>query len=271
MEAAALIFTVGVLIGTLGSMLGLGGGFLFVPYLHFLLGQSIHSAVGTSMASNLFTTSSATLSYFHQKRVDYKLGLLLESAAAPGSFLGASLTGFLEPTVLRTVFGVLAAYAGVSMLTGFSLWRKRIFPARLSPKPLLWRRLFVDGENKKFEFTVNVVPLLAGGFAVGLLSGIAGIGGGLLKVPLMTLGLGVPVHVAIATSSLTSLITSAFGAAAHSTLGHVNLPLTLALGLGAFGGAQVGVRISKKAGAPVLRRIFGLVLLLIAFRMLWVG
>ena len=109
---------------------------------------------------------------------------------------------------------------------------------------------------------------MAGGFGIGILAGMAGIGGGVLNVPLMSLVLNVPIHIAIATSSFISFVNSISGSIGHLSFGNVDLYVAVTTGLGALIGSQIGSRIAKRTKALVLRRVFGLVLLGIAIRML---
>ena len=260
-----LSLLVGLITGIAGAFLGLGGGFIFVPFFHLALGLPIHKAVGSSLAAILFLTSSAFTAYLLQRRVDFKLALIIEAAAAPSAFLGAWLTQFLSSTYLRAAFAILTVYAGLYMLLALKVSGKgcsRIYS---------WRRKLRDRWGLSFEYMVD--PLFAGlgGVGVGLVSGMLGVGGGIVAVPLMTVVLGVPIHVAIATVSLTNLANAVSGFGGHLMLGNVDFAIALVAGVGALLGAQLGPRICRRTQPTVLRRIVGLVLIIIALRMLISG
>ena len=111
-----VIALMGVMIGIIASMLGVGGGFLMVPVLSLLLAQPMHTAVGTSLFATFFTSTSASLVYYRQGRIDYKLGLLLEAGTIPGAILGAYSTQFVQGSLLQGIFGFILALVSLRML-----------------------------------------------------------------------------------------------------------------------------------------------------------
>jgi len=266
-EDTILSLTVGVVAGFMAGMLGLGGGFLVVPYLNLVLGLPMHKAVGTSLLVRFFTAVSASLTYIHQKKIDYKLGLIIIVAVVPGAFLGAYLTQFIGSNVLRIIFGLLVLFTSLNMLfkIKFKVWKLHGFKNFWGNKN--WKRVIYDGE-KKFEYFVNPFPVLVGTFMVGVMAGMLGIGGGGLQVPFLTLMIGVPIHVSIATTIFTMIFSSTSGSIEHVMLGNIVFSLVVLLGIGVTVGSYVGAKVSRKIPATTMRKIFGVVLLLIALRML---
>lgn len=256
-------FAVGFLTGVYAALFGLGGGFIFVPYFYLGLGMPIHKAIGSSLTSIIFVTSSAVAAYSFQRRIDFRLALLLMVAAAPSAFLGAWLTRFFDPYFLRVLFAVLLAYAGVNMVLEVRFERARRFHFSF---PILWRRTFTDSGGS-FEYSVNPLLVILGGAGAGLISGMTGIGGGIVNMPLMCLFLGIPIHVAVATSELATLINAASGSFGHFLVENIDFQRVVTVGFGAFLGAQVGSKVCRRIRPKVLSRAFGLILLLLTVKM----
>ncbi|MHA1632056.1 MAG: sulfite exporter TauE/SafE family protein [Candidatus Freyarchaeota archaeon] len=258
---------IGLLVGVVASLLGVGGGFLNVPVLHLIGGVNMKNAVGTSLCVIAFTASSATLSYCRQGKVDLVLGLILEGATMPGAFIGAYLTGIIKSFMLEGVFAAGLIIVGTGMILGV----KREVSARISwLHSVHLRRQLEDGEGRVLKYSINLPIAFGGCFIAGMASGFLGIGGGILKVPLLTL-LGVPIHIAVATSCFMILLTALVGITEHAMLGHVNTVYALAMGAGAVLGGQVGSRISGKFTARGLRRLFGFFMVCIGIYMFYLA
>ncbi|HYO73685.1 MAG TPA: sulfite exporter TauE/SafE family protein, partial [Archangium sp.] len=150
---------------------------------------------------------------------------------------------------VAVVFGVFALYVSVQMLV-------------MRP----------PSEQSLEDYVPTNYPLgLSGSFVAGSLSALLGVGGGPLKVPLMNYGMGVPFKVASATSNLMIGVTGAASVAAYAWRGHVKLDLVAPLVVGVLAGASVGCRLMPRVPTSVLRRLFALVLLVVAAQMLWKG
>ncbi|RLI30569.1 MAG: hypothetical protein DRO46_00005, partial [Candidatus Hecatellales archaeon] len=167
---------------------------------------------------------------------------------------------------LKLLFSILLTYAGLHMALSLRFSRR----GNLCFGPS-WQRKLTDRWGSKFEY--NVSPLLApmGGMAAGLISGMVGVGGGTVTVPVMTLVLGVPIHIAVATVSLTNLVNAASGFSGHLLAGTVNLRAALTVGVGSLLGAQLGSKVCRRLEAGKLRRFIGVVLVLLALRMMLSG
>lgn len=237
-------FFVGVFVGILAALFGLGGGFLIVPALD-LLGAGIHQAIGTSSASIPFTSLSAIIAYSRQKRIHYRAGFLLAAPSIVGAYAGAWLTSFLDPAQLKTIFGLAL------ILVALRMFRGRAGESAVK----------LDG----VEFNYKLI--LIAGLSAGLVSGLLGVGGGIINVPVLV-ALGLPIHYAVATSSFVMFFTVMSGAAKHYLLGNVDLGLLVPLVPGLVAGAQIGAMVARKIKAGSLKRGFAAVLALIALRML---
>ncbi len=234
----------------LGSLIGLGGGFLMVPLLSVLLGIPIHEAIGLSLISIVGVSTSASLNYVVEGNVDFKLGSILEVASVLGAIAGANIALYTPSKILCIVFGSTLVYIGLVMFRGGS--REKI--ERL---PRIGRLKMLNG--------------FAASFIAGLLSGLLGIGGGILKVPIMTLYLDVPMKIAIGTSEYMIAITSFTGSFIYLNAGKINIQYLGSAFLASVLGAQLGSKVSLRTEAYILRKIFAIVMMLFAFIMVLKG
>jgi len=261
-----------VIAGIIASLVGIGGGVIFIPLFNLYLGLPIEDAIGTSMFTIIFTSLSGTLYYLKEKRVDYKTGLLMEITTIPGAIIGAATTEILPETVLKTIFFLFLFFSGFKLISRKDSERQSNFTFKrpgLKFVNIGWEKRFVDSQGKEWSYFVNIPLMLMCGFLAGFISGLLGIGGGTLKVPLLTIVLGMPVHIATATSTFMILITSTSGGLTHFYLGHVHLEIVLVAAIGAVLGAQIGPRLNVKVSSKHLRKIVGTVLILVAANMMY--
>jgi len=253
----------GFLIGTVASMTGIGGGIFIVPLLTLFYDFSMTHAVGTSLTAIIFTSIASTANYSRQKRIYYKVGLILAITTAPGALLGAYLTSIISPRLLGLIFGLFLLFVASRMMINFSFSRSK---QPIAEKGTLYA--FVSSEKELFGARTRILHGAALSFFGGLASGLLGIGGGVLVVPIMSLALAMPIHVAVATSMFTMVFTSISGVAQHLSLGNIRFEYVLPLALGTILGAQVGAYTSKRLSSKNLRRIFGIVLIVVSVQMI---
>lgn len=261
-----LLLPVAFLIGTIAAMTGVGGGVFIVPLLFLVPPYNsigIEKAVGTSLATIIFTSLSSTLGYSRQRRIDYKVGLILTLTTIPGAFVGAYLTSFITQKLLGLIFGIFLIFVALRMIFKLDFYRFSIPRMRKG-----WRRKIMDSDGTLFEYDVNVNQGLVLSFFGGLSSGLLGIGGGALMVPILHLMMNFPMHITVATSMFIMIFTSISGATTHFSLGNVRADYAIFLSIGVIFGAQFGAYLSKRISGKNLRRIFGVVLLLISIRMI---
>jgi uncharacterized membrane protein YfcA len=259
----ALLSPIAFLVGIIAAMTGVGGGVFIVPLLSLAYGFPPHQAIGTSLTMIVFTSLSSATGYWRQKRVDYKVGLILTLTTIPGAFAGAYLTSSVEEKLLGLIFGVFLIFVALRM--AFQLNRYRFEIPRIGK---VWHRKIVDSDDTVFAYDTNVYFGLVLGFFGGLSSGLLGLGGGALMVPILHLIMNFPMHVTVATSMFIMVFTSISGAATHFSLGNVHISYAVFLCIGVILGAQLGAYLSKKISGKGLRRIFGVVLLLVSIRMI---
>jgi len=246
----------GFFIGIIASMTGVGGGIFIVPILTFFYAFVVNSATGTSLTSIIFTAIASTLNYAKQKRIYYKTGAILIITTAPGAYLGAWLATIMEERTLGLVFGVFLILVAIRMIISAlrTKAQKQAQPVRTGTELLHSGKTVIIGAGLSFF----------GGVASGLL----GIGGGTLVVPILIVAMGMPIHYATATSMFTMIFTSISGVAKYVQADLINFPVALLLATGTIFGAQVGAYTSKKISGRNLGLIFGIMLVVAGINMI---
>lgn len=250
----------GFLIGTIAAMVGVGGGVFIVPLLTLLYLFSPSEAVGTSLATIVFTSLASTANYARQKRIYYKTGLILAITTVPGAILGAHITSIIDEQLLGLIFGGFLFFIALRMILKLSFSKNKHSDTEKSNP--------VDSESSLFKSKKRVLSGVVLGFFAGLSSGLLGIGGGSLMVPIMVLAMGMPMHITVATSMFTMIFTSTSGVIEHFRLDNIHFDYALLLVLGTIFGAQLGAYTSKRISGRNLRKIFGLVLIIVSIRMI---
>lgn len=239
----------------ISSMVGIGGGVLYVPLL-LAFDFPFYQAAAISIFIIMALSISASLVYHRVKLVDWKLALIIEPLTAIMSLVGGYYSSFIQINELKILFTLVLIVSGYFMIKPIKKIQDKFINLR---KWGYWQRKF--GEE---EYSVNLLiglPLTA---LAGLMAGLLGIGGGVIKVPLMVLLLGVPMKIAIGTSCFMVGITALFGFWGHFFAGHFELKIALVLALVVFTGAQAGSRISVKVDKILLKKIYAVFLFLIS-------
>lgn len=236
------LLVVGLGAGTLGSMLGVGGGIIMVPALTFLNVPPTQAA-STSLIAVLATSISSTIEYSRQKRINYGLGLQMAAFAIPGGVLGAVLSEYLLQDTFKLYFGILLILTGL-----YILYRNSVYK---------------DRQVKRRSLALQA-GVFAASFGAGIISSLFGVGGGIIFVPSMLLVLGLTMYRAAPTSQFTLMMTAIAGVFAHSALGHPDYLQAIVLSLGAFVGAQIGARLSRITKDVLLQRLLAAVLMTVA-------
>jgi uncharacterized protein len=261
-----LMISGGIAAGLFGSLLGLGGGVLIVPLLTLGFGLPLHQAVGVSLVCVIMTSSAASGVYLERHVANLRLGLTLELFTAVGALVGGAIAFLLDERLLEALFAAVLAYVAITMLvSGHDSPRDAETPPAAAPpgEPTTVDRLSGEG------YRVHRLGLgLVGSTGAGVASALFGIGGGIIKVPVMHVGMGVPLHVATATSNLMIGITASVGALIYLVRGEIDPYLAGPTAIGVFLGATLGSRISGRIDARVLRLLFVAILGYTAIQML---
>ena len=258
--------------GVFGSLLGLGGGILIVPLLTLGFGLPLREAVGVSLVCVMMTSSASAGVYLERHVANLRLGMTLELFTAIGALAGGSIAFLLDERLLSLLFAVLLGYVAVTMLRAQS----RSAPlstdmaaiddeldTRESSRPTVLDRLAGDGYQVR-----NLGRGVIGATGAGVASSLLGIGGGIIKVPLMHLSMGVPLRVATATSNLMIGITAAASAVIYLIHGGIDPYVAGPTAIGVFVGATAGSRLGHRVDLRYLRLLFIVVLVYTASQML---
>ena len=257
LEVTVLIGGGAFLAGLLGALTGLGGGVVIVPLLTLVFGIDFRYAVGASLVSVIATSSGAAVAYVREGYTNVRLGMLLEVATTVGALVGAGLAGWIAPSALAVVFGLV--------LLGSAWFSARPRPEHVveSPDPLAGR-LKLDGTYPSLQgekhYHVQRVPLGFGIMAgAGALSGMLGIGSGALKVLAMDQAMCLPFKVSTTTSNFMIGVTAAASAGIYLARGYVDPGLAMPVVLGVLAGATLGARVLATTRSAALRMIFAVV------------
>ncbi|NIA12534.1 MAG: TSUP family transporter [Nitrospiraceae bacterium] len=259
MEQLALLAVVFFGVSTVFSLIGMGGGILYVPILLFA-GFSIKEAPSISLILILATSLSALFTFWKNKKVDWKLAAVIDPPTDIMAFVGGYFSAMVPGVYLKGLLAVVLMIAGTLMLLRQDPSRART-PA--ATRWWVWRRHF-DGN----DYSVNLPVVLTATALIGVLSGMLGITGGIIKLPIMVLLCGVPMDIAVATSTVMVAVTALSGLIGHTAGGTVDWRVGLVLAVGAVVGGVLGSRISLKTNKAILKRLFGVAVWAIALRLL---
>ena len=268
-----VIFLVSIIAGFIGALFGLGGGVLIIPFLTLVEGVPVPLAVGASIVSVVATSSSSAATYVQDHLTNLRLGMFLEIGTVAGAITGAFVAVFLPASVLFVLFGLILLYATIIMVRA----RGIDFPADVKPDKTS-RMLSLGGQYEdhslnqlvKYEVTRTPLTVFIGYFA-GIVSGLLGVGGGIINVPTMNLVSKVPVKVASATSNFMIGVTAAASASVYLLRGDVNPLLAAPLIVGVAGGALLGTRVLKVTPPTRVKVAFGILLAAISLLMILKG
>jgi uncharacterized membrane protein YfcA len=267
----------GLVAGLFGSALGVGGGVFIVPILTLALHLPIHVAFGSSLVAIVANACTAAGIYTRARLTNIKLGLLLETTTIPGAIIGGLAVAVIAPSILSALFGLVLLYVAYTMVTRRHLMSEDVLSeddsvasdnTSNSLSSTLASSYYDQNLGKVVTYKVTHVPVgLGAGFFAGVLSGLLGIGGGTIKVPVMHLVMGLPMKATIATSTLMIAITATAGALIYHYNGYIYPFIVAPLVIGVVIGAILGTELTKRAGGILLRRIFGVFLFLVALLM----
>lgn len=245
-----LAFVAALAAGGLGAVVGVGGGLVLVPLLSVGLGVPLHSAIAVSLLGVICVSTTASASFLRSGLADRRLGLALLGATALGGLLGGYVAGFLDARVLSGVFGVVLVGVVAQMLLSRGGELTELVD---EPGPLEFDSSYVEpttGEEIAYRAR-NVGPAALVSVFAGALSGLLGIGGGVVNVPTMNVLMGIPMRVATTTSTYMLAATAAASVVLYFSRGDVDpgfaAPVVVGVFLGARGGAWLSHRLPHRA------------------------
>ena len=266
-------FVVSMGAGMFGALLGLGGGVIIVPILTLVLGIDIHYAIGASIVSVIATSSGAAAAYLRDGVTNIRVAMFLEMATTAGAIFGAFISAYIGGPGLSVIFGIVLLYSA------YAMYRRRNaeLPVGVEMGPLanflhLGSSYYDSALHRLVAYNVRGarygLPLM---FIAGVVSGLLGIGSGILKVPAMDIAMKLPLKVSTATSNLMIGVTAAASAGVYFIRGDVNPFIAAPVAMGVLIGATVGTRVMMRTRSALIRRVFIVVLVFVALQMLVKG
>lgn len=266
------IFAVSMFAGSLGALLGLGGGIIIVPALTLMFGVDIRYAIGASIVAVIATSSGAAAAYVRDHMTNLRAAMFLELGTTIGAICGAYLGGIISGRWLFIIFGVIMGYSALVMLRKRQESEKNVPPDALADKLQLHGEYFDAAENKQVKYKVTGTKAgLSLMWLAGVVSGLLGIGSGALKVPAMDLAMRLPIKVSSATSNFMIGVTAAASAGIYFVRGDINPLIAAPVAAGVMVGATISSRILPRLHSRIIRVTFVVVLLWISGQMLLKG
>jgi uncharacterized membrane protein YfcA len=268
LEFTILVGLGALIAGFLGSLTGLGGGVVLVPFLTLVFKVDIRYAVGASLVSVIATSSGAAAAYVREGFSNIRIGMFLEIATTLGALFGAFLAAIVSTKAIGVVFGVVLIYSG------FLSSRTPSDSADNKPPDPLATRLRMNGTYPSLSgpknYNVHRVPAgFSLMFGAGALSGLLGIGSGAVKVLAMDHAMGIPFKVSTTTSNFMIGVTAAASAGVYLSRGYIDPGLSMPVMLGVLTGSLVGARVLARTKTKLLRWVFGAVIVALGAEMIY--
>src|SRR5580765_2040206 len=242
MLTTVLLVILGFVAGLLGALTGIGGGVLLTPILALHFGIPIRQAIGTSLVAVITTSAASSSVHLQRHTTDIRLGMTLELATALGAAVMAYLVGYFNRSALEGLFAAFLLYSSIMILSkgGNARLDEESTPA-------------LNGEVVIPPYEPQRYPLgLGASLIAGALSGLLGIGGGPIKVPVMFIFMNVPLMVATATSNFMIGVTAAASAMVYYRRGDIQVDIAAPLAVGVFVGSLIGARLAPRIHTKVV-------------------
>ena len=237
---------IGLIAGILGSMIGVGGGIIISPALTFL-GFTPPQVASTSLFAVSSTSVSSTIAYARSNKIQYMLGIKMALLSIPGAIIGSYLSTSIDPGYFKVLLAIILIATGTYLMI---------------------RKSIINGSSFSLGSIWVKVLFFSATFVAGIMSSLFGIGGGVIFVPLLIIIVGLTMHLAAPTSQFVLMITSIVGLITHIILGNPEYLPAILLSVGAFGGAQIGSRLSSKLSEQKLTLLLGITFVGIALRLI---
>ncbi len=269
------LFLTGIIAGVVGSFTGLGGATVITPALTLIFGIPLEFAAGASLVATIATSCSATQAYIKDRITNLKIGLSLEIATTVGAIVGAvSAAMFYSHNLAYLLFIVFGI---VVLLSVYPTLHKRKSLQKVKPD---WSTRFFQLKGKYYDESSRRTTAYSGVrwwlgesimLVAGIISGLLGVGSGVLKVLAMDSGMRLPIKVSTATSDFMIGVTAVTGSAIYWGLGYIKPLLVAPIILGVFLGAYLGSRLMVRESMGIVRKIFVVILLAVAVEMILRG
>jgi uncharacterized membrane protein YfcA len=272
---SVIVFTVILLLGSyfaglLGSLTGLGGGFIIIPLLTLLLKVDIHYAIGASLVSVIATSSGSAAAYVKEGITNIRIGMFLEIATTAGAFTGAILAIYVPTQAIAIIFGLILIFSAIMSL------RNKVEQI-VHKETFLSKKLRLSGSYPMNDEVIGYSVInIAGGFFMmvfaGIISGLLGVGSGALKVVAMDGIMRIPFKVSTTTSNFMIGVTAAASAMVYLQRGYIHpgiaMPVVIGVLIGAISGSKILVHTSS---SKWLRWTFAIVVTILSIQMIYNG
>jgi len=267
-SAVLVAFLVSIAAGGFGSLVGIGGGLIIVPVLSTMLGYDIKIAIAASLIGVIATSIAASGHYIATGIADRRLGVTLLVATALGGLTGGIVSRYLDARTLALLFGILLLFVAIQM-TRQLRGSAAVIHAATSTDDAGFDSSYIEPTTGQVVgYRASRLPVASAiSYVAGNISGLLGVGGGIINVPTMNVVMGVPLRVATTTSTFMLGATAVTSAMLYESSGQLEPMLAAPVALGVFLGARSGALLSKRVSPRQLRIIFVLVALFFAAQM----
>ncbi len=256
--------------GFLGSITGLGGGVVIVPFLSLVFGVDLKYAIGASLVSVIATSSGSAAAYIREGFTNVRLGMFLQISATAGALAGAFFSTHINTRVIAVIFGI------VLLWSAYESSRPRYEKEKGASHDRVAAALNLSSTYPTpYGFRPYTAHNVAAGsglmMVAGILSGLLGIGSGAMKVVAMDHVMRIPFKVSTTTSNFMIGMTAAASAGMYLNRGYIDPGVTMPVMLGVTLGSLLGARVLVQAQTKLLRIVFGIVILVLAIEMIYNG
>jgi uncharacterized protein len=275
-----LLFFIGIIAGGYGTIVGAGGGFIFVPALLLILDMNPVLAAGAGLVIVLINSISGVIGYSRQGLIHYRTGLTIGFSAVPGSLLGVWLLQTYSSQYFYVVFAAILVALGTFLLTKnspFERKEKKQLPAEEVDQYPSSENAGLDKRAHAFDTKEMISAkkemasknkwLILLGFIMGVLSSYLGIGGGWLLVPILIYIFKLPTHNATATSIFSLCLYSSAGVVSQLFYSSIDWPTIIFGGIGVIIGSQFGVILAQRLNGRVIMQMLSVLLVILGVRM----
>jgi uncharacterized membrane protein YfcA len=254
-----IVVGLGALAGTLGALLGVGGGVFLVPFLNAALGLPFNVASGVGLMSVIATSSVVSAATAGRRPVNLRLGMVLQIASSAGGLTGGVYVAQMPHRVLYVMFAAVTAAISLIMMT--RLDRRNVILNPSVDPGRFGGRFFDEESGQEVVYRTRNLPIaLTVSLVAGSVSGLLGIGGGILQVPVLNAWCGVPLRVAAATSGVMIGVTAVASAPIYYARGDVVPPLAASAVIGVLIGSRFGFWFADRARAKGMKLLMAGVL-----------
>jgi uncharacterized membrane protein YfcA len=246
------VLVVGLVTGTVTSLVGASGVSVIVPALTLFFGLNSHLAIGTSLMVDVITSIFVAIGYFHHGNVRLRAGLWITIGSIVGAQIGSHWAGIIPDGPLNTIFAVVLILSGIATLR---------------------RKSQVVDTNKGLHLAnrfLETLLLLTIGFGIGIISGLVGAGGGVMVLLTIIFILHYPMHQAVGTSTVIMAITALSSMVGYARQGNVDWRLGIIISIGAVIAGTVGARFANTINEAKLNRIVAWIFILLGLMMVGV-